>query len=188
MKKRAVFLDRDGTLIVDRNYLSTPDGVVLIDGAAEAVRCLSESGFWIVMVTNQSGVARGMFPEDAVHIVNQRVQELLDRENAHLDAIYYCPHHPHGTIPQYARVCDCRKPSPGMGYRAAREHQIDLAQSYMVGDKRDDIVFGQNCGMRNAFLVSTGHGNETKLDGGYGMEVQDILQAAHCILQDMHNR
>jgi len=183
MKKRAVFLDRDGTLIEERDYLSAPDGVVLIDGAAEAVRRLSESGFWIVMVTNQSGVARGMFPEEVVHRVNQRVQELLNKENACLDAIYYCPHHPQGTVSQYARVCDCRKPAPGMGYRAAREYEIDLTRSYMIGDKQEDILFGQNCGMENAFLVSTGHGREARLEGGYGMKVENILQAALYILR-----
>lgn len=183
MKKRAVFLDRDGTIIEERNYLSDPAGVALIPGAAEAIRKLSQRQYMIVVVSNQSGVARGMFTEKDVHLVNQRVEQLLLQEGAFLDAIYYCPHHPDGIIPPYNKICNCRKPAPGMGLLAAEQYNIDLSKSYMIGDKADDVLFGQNCGMRNAFLVSTGHGTKQHLPGTYGIVAADICAAADMIVQ-----
>jgi len=182
MKKHAVFLDRDGTIITERHYLHDPRKVALIRGAAEAIRRLSREGYLIVMVTNQSGVARGLFQEDAVEKVNCQIQRLLRLEGAEIDAAYYCPHHPKGRVVRYACRCDCRKPRPGMGYRAAKELDIDLSGSYMIGDKREDILFGQNCGMKNSFLVSTGYGNDAQLPEGYGVRVENILAAAEYIL------
>lgn len=184
MKKKAVFLDRDGTIIEERNYLSDPDGVVLIPSAAGAIRKLSENGYLIIMVSNQAGVAKGKFPEEAVHQVNQRVQQLLQQEGASIDAMYYCPHHPDGIVEPYHKVCNCRKPAPGMGLLAAKEHDIDLSMSYMIGDKALDVLFGRNCGMKNAFLVSTGYGKEEVLPADYGMFVADIGQAAEQIIQE----
>ena len=184
MGKRAVFLDRDGTIIEDRDYLSSPEGVVLIPGAAEAIRTLSQRGYYIVMVSNQSGVARGMFPESAVWRTNRRVQELLEREGARIDAVYYCPHYVHGSVARYAVECSCRKPLPGMGLRAAAEHDIDLGQSYMIGDKQADVEFARNCGMKTAFLVSTGHGAGVALEGRYGRTAKDILHAAGMIAEE----
>lgn len=184
MKRKAVFVDRDGTVIAEGHYLSDPEQVVLINGAAEALRRLSKSGFQIVMVTNQSGVARGMFPEDAVHRVNQRVRQLLRLQGAELDAIYYCPHHPEGIVQEYAVSCTCRKPLPGMGQRAAAELGLDLGQCYMIGDKPEDVLFGRNCGMRQAFLVSTGHGRNARLPENFGAMAPDILAAAKIILKD----
>ena len=176
-------MDRDGTIIEEKHYLSTPEEVVLIDGAAQAIRALSGRGFRIIMVSNQSGVARGLFSVDEVYKVNRRVQELLREKGAALDALYFCPHHPQGAVAPYPCHCDCRKPAPGMGLRAAAEYGIDLSRSYMVGDKPEDIAFGLNCGMKNAYLVSTGHGGEFRLAGGYGTAVKDILQAAEMILE-----
>lgn len=183
MSRRGVFLDRDGTIIRDRHYLADPGEVVLIPGAAEAIRRLAAGGYLVVMVSNQSGVARGMFPEAAVVQVNRRVQELLEREGAFLDGVYYCPHHPDGTVAEYRRCCGCRKPAPGMGLRAAREHGILLSESYMIGDKAEDVQFGKSCGMKDAFLVATGHGGEYTLSGGYGTAAEDILRAAEMILE-----
>ena len=176
-------MDRDGTIIEERHFLADPAEAVLIPGAWEAIRLLSEHGFFIVMVSNQSGVARGMFSEDAVRSVNDRVLKLLEDEGTHIDATYYCPHHPHGVLPQYARVCQCRKPAPGMGRRAAAEHGIDLSQSYMIGDKPSDVAFGENCGMKQSFLVSTGYGSGETLPTAYGITASDILHAAGMILQ-----
>lgn len=184
MERYGVFLDRDGTIIEDRDYLFKPDDVMLIPGAAEAIRRLSKRGYLIIMVSNQSGVARGIFPEGAVERVNQRLRELLEAEGAYIDAAYYCPHHPQGKVPQYRLRCDCRKPAPGMGLRAAKEWGILLSGSYMIGDKLEDIRFGENCGMKNAFLVSTGHGTEYEISGGYGATARDICQAADVILEN----
>lgn len=184
MGKRAVFLDRDGTIIEDRDYLSSTEGVILIPGAAEAIRTLSQRGYYIVMVSNQSGVARGLFSEDAVWHTNRRVLELLEQKGARIDAVYYCPHYVHGSVAQYAVECNCRKPLPGMGLRAAAEHDIDLEQSYMIGDKQADVEFARNCGMRTAFLVSTGHGAGVALEGQFGRHARDILHAADMILEE----
>lgn len=182
MKRRAVFFDRDGTIIEERHYLSKISQVVLLPGAAEAVRLLSARGYIVIMVSNQSGVARGMFSENRVQEINQRLQELLKREGARFDAMYYCPHHPNGSVPHYTCECSCRKPAPGMGLRASKEYGIDLASSYMVGDKTEDIEFGQNCGMINAYLVATGHGCHARLAEGYGIRAKDALDAARQIL------
>ena len=112
-RRKAVFLDRDGTLIVERNYLGDPAGVALLEGVPQALKQLSDAGFLLVMVTNQSGVARGFFTMDDVARVNGRVAELLEREGVRLDAVYICPHHEQGTVPEYAVSCACRKPKPG---------------------------------------------------------------------------
>lgn len=183
MKRKAVFLDRDGTIIEDCDYLSDPERVRLIGGAAEAIRELRKAGYFIVMVSNQSGVARGMFALRAVEEVNARVREELAAEGARLDASYYCPHYEKGSVPKYSIVCRCRKPLPGMAQSAASEHALELSESYMIGDKGSDVEFGRNCGMKNAFLVSTGHGAEQTIAAlGYGTRVRDIGQAAEIIL------
>lgn len=148
----AVFLDRDGTLIEERHYLADPGGVRLVPGAAGAVRALNEAGWLVVLTTNQAGVARGLFPESAVHAVHARVGALLAREGAWLDGIEFCPHHPDLGPP-----CDCRKPAPGMARRAAGRLPIDLAASWAVGDKRIDVAFGCAAGGRG-HLVLTGYG------------------------------
>ncbi len=181
--RKAVFLDRDGTVIEERNYLSDPEQVQLIDGAAEAVRALSEAGYLIVLVSNQSGVARGYFTEEDVQAVNRRVCSEIEKRGAGLDAVYYCPHYEKGSVAEYAVACGCRKPKAGMGIRAAAEHDIDLSESYMIGDKPSDVEFGRNCGMRNAFLVSTGHGAGQETGGGYGIMTKDIGEAAQYILE-----
>lgn len=188
MKRRAVFLDRDGTIIEEKNYLSNPAQVILINGAAQAIRRLSKAGFLIVMVSNQSGVARGKFTEETVNAVNQQVEHLLWRQGAKLDAVYFCPHHEEGSCSRYAVSCNCRKPKPGMGLRAARELSIDLAESFMVGDKHSDIEFGQNCGMKGAYLVLTGHGRQQQFAVEDGRVVRDIQEAAGRILETLSSK
>jgi D,D-heptose 1,7-bisphosphate phosphatase len=155
----AVFLDRDGTINVEVGYLSRPEDLRLINGSAAAIRRLNEAGFLVVVVSNQSGVARGYFGEDAVGRVNGAMARRLERSGARLDAVYYCPHYPDGVVEQYRRTCDCRKPAPGMIRRAEREHNIDVTRSYVVGDHRGDIELAKNVGARS-ILVVTGHGAE----------------------------
>lgn len=184
MKRKAVFLDRDGTIIEERNYLSNPEEVRLIEGAPESILALSNAGYFVVMVSNQSGVARGLFGEREVRLVNDRVEEELKRFGAQLDAIYYCPHYEKGTVSRYAIACSCRKPQPGMGYQAAKDHGLELSESYMIGDKLSDVEFGRNCGMKNAILVRTGHGRQQALPwSDYGIEAADICAAASIILK-----
>src|SRR5690606_37123453 len=134
---RAIFLDRDGTLVHPRHYPSRPEHLHLYDGMSPELRRLQAAGFRLVVVTNQSGIARGYFTEDDLRRMHDHLAASLGREGVRLDAIYYCPHHPEGTIPALARRCGCRKPAPGMLERAARDLGIDLPRSWLVGDILD---------------------------------------------------
>lgn len=155
--RRAVFLDRDGTVAEEVGYVNHVARVRLLPGSARAVRRIREAGFLAVVATNQSGVAREYFEESLVRMANARLQELLAGEGALLDAIYYCPHHPREGQPPYRLDCDCRKPLPGMLRQAAREHGIDLNRSYMVGDGIVDVAAARAAGA-TPVLVLTGYG------------------------------
>jgi len=156
-RRRAVFLDRDGTVAEEVGYVNHVSRVRLLPESAEAIRRIRGAGFLVVVVTNQSGVARGYFEEPLVLQANQRLRDLLGDQGAVLDAIYYCPHHPREGSPPYRQECDCRKPRPGMLLRAAREHGIDLPRSYMVGDGIVDVEAGRAAGA-TSILVLTGYG------------------------------
>src|SRR5262249_57911234 len=133
--KPAVFLDRDGTMNVDVGYLSSPDQLEVYPYTAEAVRLINESGMLAIVVSNQSGIARGFLTEQTLEMIHARLILLLEQEGARLDGIFYCPHHPTIGDPPYRRACDCRKPQPGMVLRAAELHGIDLSRSILIGDK-----------------------------------------------------
>ena len=158
-KRRAVFLDRDGTINEEVGYLSDPGGFVLISGSGKAVLKLNQAGLLVVVVSNQSGVARGYFTEDDVRRVNDRMIEELGRFGARLDGIYYCPHHPEFGDEKYRVKCRCRKPMPGMIEEAKREFDIDVSRSFVVGDHVGDIELAQNVGASSIFVL-TGHGGE----------------------------
>ena len=158
-RRKAVFLDRDGTLIEDKDYLKDPAQVVLEHGAAEAVARLNEHDFALILVSNQSGVARGYYTEEDVAAVHQRLEELLAAGHARLDAIYYCPHYPEGVVERYRQTCTCRKPATGMYQRASEEWNIDLTRSYMIGDKLTDMEAARNAEL-TGLLVRTGYGED----------------------------
>ena len=139
-KRPAAFLDRDGVLNVDHGYAFRPDQLQWIAGAPQAVRMLNEAGFTVIVVTNQSGIARGLYDEAAMHQFHAHMQDALRAQGAHIDAFYFCPHHPDGTIKALAVRCDCRKPGTGMFEQAASEWPIDLARSFMIGDKDSDMA------------------------------------------------
>ncbi len=188
MANRAVFVDRDGTLIEDPGYLSDPAGVRLLPGAAEAIASLKQAGYKIVVVTNQSGVARGLFTERTLEEIHMELRRLLAEQNAALDGIYYCPHHPEGIVRGYIRESEERKPSPGMLLRAARELDIDLSASWMVGDSEADVEAGRRAGCRTIRLRESvaaparrdAAGERTKAD----FTAADLRQAARTILGD----
>jgi D-glycero-D-manno-heptose 1,7-bisphosphate phosphatase len=161
MSNRAVFLDRDGTINEEVNYLSQPEQLRLIDGAAEAIKRLNQAGWKVVVVTNQAGIARGYFSEAALRQIHLELEKIFRAQGAHIDAIYYCPHHPTAGIGIYKADCDCRKPKPGLLERAASELQIDLRRSFVVGDKRSDLEAGYAVGCRKV-LVRTGYGIESE--------------------------
>jgi D-glycero-D-manno-heptose 1,7-bisphosphate phosphatase len=158
----AVFFDRDGTLIVDKNYLSKPEEVELIPGAAEAIRILRDVGYRVYVVSNQSGVARGYFSEASVRRVTSHLRALLAAQGARLDGFFHCPHHPQGTVARYRKDCRCRKPGPGMVEAAARRHPLDLRRSFIVGDKIDDLSTARAAGLAGGILVLTGYGKKSR--------------------------
>ena len=154
---RAVFIDRDGTISEEVGYVNHASRLRVFPFAAEAVRALNERGWLAVLVTNQSGVARGYFREELVGEVHKLLTDELARGGARLDAIYYCPHHPTVGEPPYRLDCDCRKPRPGLLFKAARELRLDLARCWVVGDRHGDTELARNAGARSA-LVLTGYG------------------------------
>ena len=139
-RRPAAFLDRDGVLNVDHGYVHRPEQLEWVAGAPESVRLLNEAGYYVLVITNQSGVARGFFDEAAVKAFHAHMQNALAEKGAHIDAYYYCPHHPEGTVKAFAMACTCRKPRTGMLERAAREWPIDINRSFFIGDKDHDMA------------------------------------------------
>ena len=182
---RAVFLDRDGTINVERDYLYRPEEFTFIPGAPEAIRMLREAGYLVVVVTNQSGIARGYYDEAALHRIHRHMDDLLARAGTSVDAYYYCPHHPDGTVDSYRSVCDCRKPLPGMLLQAARDLGIDLAASYIIGDKQADVTAGLRAGCR-PLLVKTGYGGAERVRIGDNVPVFASIYEAACWIAGMN--
>lgn len=190
--RRAVFLDRDGTIMIDKDYLHDPDQVELIPQAAEALKALKEAGFALVVVSNQSGVARGMFGIDDVERVNRKLITLLHKQGVHLDAIYYCPYHSHGTVPEYTSHSPLRKPGPGMPELAARDLGIDLRRSYVIGDKVEDVWLARVIGAV-PILVRTGYGTQSERElAAYhldrSLDVTDDLMGAVAHIGEIETR
>jgi D-glycero-D-manno-heptose 1,7-bisphosphate phosphatase len=152
----AIFLDRDGTLNVDHGYVHEIDRFEFIDGVIDAMRELKEMGFALVLVTNQSGIARGIFTEAQFEQLTEWMDWSLADRGVDLDGIYYCPHHPEGTVEEFRQACDCRKPQPGMLISARDFLHIDMAASYMVGDKLEDMLAAQSAGVGTKVLVRSG--------------------------------
>lgn len=153
--KRVIFLDRDGTIIADRHYLHRIEQVDLLPGAADGLRLLEGAGFALVVATNQSGVARGRFAENDVHTVNEYLRTLLAEQGVRVSGFFFCPHHPEGSVPEYAILCSCRKPEAGMAEQTeALQGPIDYARSWSIGDKPTDVQFGQKKRMKTALLRS----------------------------------
>ncbi|MGE0227721.1 MAG: D-glycero-alpha-D-manno-heptose-1,7-bisphosphate 7-phosphatase [Dehalococcoidia bacterium] len=177
------FLDKDGTLVEDVPYNVDPARIELVAAAPRALRLLGDAGCRIVVVTNQSGVARGLFPESALEAVRERLSLLLALHGARLDGFYYCPHLPHAPVARYARVCPCRKPADGMLRAAASDLSIDLADAWLIGDILDDIEAGRRAGCRTV-LVDAGHETEWHLSPRRVPEftVSDLEQAAETVL------
>ena len=144
----AAFLDRDGVLNVDHGYTFKPDNLELVPTAAAAVRLLNDAGYYVIVVTNQSGVARGYYTEADVKVFNAHMREVLQAQGARIDAFYYCPHHPDGTVKELAIRCHCRKPQPGMLEQAARDWPIDRSPSFLIGDKDHDLAAAKAFGIR----------------------------------------
>ncbi len=159
--KKAIFIDRDGTLIVDKDYLANPDEIELLPKSLEGLKILQELGYLLFIITNQSGVARGYFTEDDVVRVHLRLKELLHEHEIEIAGIYYCPHYIDGEVPEFSIDCNCRKPKPGMLFQARDEFDITLTKSIVIGDKRSDVLLGHHIGGKG-ILVLTGHGKQQR--------------------------
>lgn len=155
--RRAVFLDRDGTMIEEAGYLSSLDAVKWYPGTKDAIRLLNRAGFVVCVITNQGGIGLGLFDDDFVHMVHAALDAELTASGASVDGWYYCPHHPNATIPELKTPCACRKPGRAMIDAACRDHHIDLTRSWVIGDRDVDVQMAAAVGARGV-LVTTGHG------------------------------
>lgn len=188
MTRRAVFMDRDGTISDEVGYVNHIDRYRLLPRSAEAIRRVNEAGLLAIVVTNQSGVARGLFPEALVRQVHSALEQSLQERGARLDGIYYCPHHPRDGVAPWVRECDCRKPKPGLILRAAAEHAVDLGSSYMIGDSVGDLEAANNAGL-TGILVLTGYGRGdlefriTRRGLTPAFVADDLLEAVEWILE-----
>ncbi|UCF35333.1 MAG: HAD family hydrolase [Acidobacteriota bacterium] len=168
LNRPGILLDRDGTLVEEVNYLQRIEDIQFIPGAEGAVRRANRFGIPVIVISNQSGVARGMLSEEAVQSINRFIQDSLTRNDARIEAFYYCPHHPEIGDDTYRKDCSCRKPKPGMLLQAAEDFSLDLSQCVMIGDSYRDLEAGHSVGCAGV-LVLTGHGrrqyDETRLQG-----------------------
>ncbi len=187
--KRAVFIDRDGTISEEVGYINHPSRFRLFPYSAPAIKKLNDNGWLAIVITNQAGVARGYFSEDLITQVHQKMRQDLERHNAQLDAIFYCAHHPTVGEPPYRADCNCRKPKPGLVQRAATELDVELDQSWMVGDRYSDIQLARNAGLRSAFVLS-GYGRgewehqRTSWKQQPDLVAENLLEAVEAIVGD----
>ncbi|MFQ5586700.1 MAG: D-glycero-alpha-D-manno-heptose-1,7-bisphosphate 7-phosphatase [Thermodesulfobacteriota bacterium] len=179
--RRAVFFDRDGTLNEEREYLSSPEGLVVLEGAIKAVKIINDAALMTVIISNQSGVGRGYFRSEDVDAVNDRLSEIMEEGGGRIDAFYYCPHRPE-------EGCECRKPGTGLVERASRDLAIDPTRSYVIGDKASDMEMARRCGARGV-LVLTGYGKEERerLSSPPDFVAGDVLEAVEWIVGDIAN-
>lgn len=189
---QTLFLDRDGTVSEEVGYVNHIGRFHVYPWTAEAVRRLNEAGWKVILVTNQSGIARGYFPTSLVEEIHRDLQQTLSREGARLDGIYFCPHHPEGIVAEYKKQCGCRKPRPGMLKRAAKEHRLDLSDCWVVGDRYLETRLAHQVGAQSA-LVMTGYGRgEYAYTRQYWAEppelmAENLLEVVNLILEQAEN-
>jgi len=176
--RKAIFLDRDGTINTERNYLFKTEDFVFIKGTIEAIRIFHTLGYKVIVITNQAGIARGYYSEDDVKRLHNYIDAELEKKGTYVDAYYYCPHHSEGIIAKYAVECKCRKPNTGMIEKAVHEWNIDLSESIIVGDKEIDVQTGENAGIGKKILVKSGRlvNEEVTLAD---MVYDDLISFAH---------
>lgn len=193
-----IFLDRDGTINEEVNYLHRPEDLRILSGVPEAIRLFNEHGYQVVVVTNQAGVARGYYREEDVENLHRYLNEQLKPYGAHIDHFFYCPHHPEHGIGEYKQLCHCRKPETGLFERAEEFIQVDKEKSYMIGDKLIDVEAGHNYGVRG-ILVGTGYGSQiyeelnreyqtAKEEKPYDFYAEDLMGAARYILKEAESQ
>jgi D-glycero-D-manno-heptose 1,7-bisphosphate phosphatase len=187
MKKIAVFLDRDGTINEDAGYPAQSSQIRIFPASYEAVRRLNQAGLMAIVITNQSGVGRGLLTEKDLENIHKNMSAAFTKKNARLEAFYYCPHYELSSTPRYRKRCSCRKPNPGLALQAGKDFNINLRRSYTVGDKVEDVLFGRNI-RATPILVMTGSGRESlaklkDLEAEPALVAEDIRQAVEWILE-----
>jgi len=183
-KNKAVFMDRDGTIIEDTGYIDSPERVKFLPGSIEAIKRLKDAGYKVVIISNQAGIARGLLTEDMLQTIDKYIHKKILSGGTHIDGSYYCPHHPeHGVYP-YRQACECRKPHTGLVKKAAKEHDLDLSKSFMVGDHSSDIETAKRAGIKSVFVL-TGHGPKEKenLKEKPDHFAADLMEAVKWILE-----
>lgn len=185
MYQKAVFFDKDGTLIENIPYNVNPKLIRFTSGAKEGLKLLSQAGYKLIIISNQSGVARGMFNEEELQSFRDHLCKLLEKNRTPVAGFYYCPHHPYGKIEQYSINCFCRKPNPGMLFQASRDHNLNLAESWMVGDILDDMEAGRRTECRT-ILINNGNETEWRLTSNRRPHfvANNLLEAARLILAE----
>ena len=174
---KAVFLDRDGTINCDKKYLFKREGFEYLCGVKDALKCFSDAGFLLIIITNQSGIARGFYTEHDYSVLTDWMLSDLKNDGIEISAVYFCPHHPKASILQYKKDCDCRKPKTGLFLKAVADYKIDLSQSYAIGDKERDVAICKESDCKGFVLYSGKNervGNVTYINGGL-KEACDIL-------------
>lgn len=178
---KAVFLDRDGTVIEDTGYVAGTERVKFLPGSSRAIKLLNENDFKVIVVSNQAGVARGYYDEDTVKATNRYIQSTLAEWGAIIDMFYYCPHHQDGVIEKYRRECHFRKPNPGMIEQGAADFDIDLKRSFVVGDHYSDVAAGHRAGCRTV-LISNGNSSEEEIIVEPDWIASDLKEAVDWVL------
>lgn len=177
-KQKAIFLDRDGTINKYVGYLRTPEQFELLEGVGEAIRKINLSGYLAIVVTNQPVIARGEVTVDGLQQIHNKMETMLGKEGAYLDGVYYCPHHPDkgfaGEVEELKIVCECRKPKAGLLLQAAKDFNIDLSQSWMIGDSENDVLAGKNAGCKTALIGETDYGQNLQVTSLFDF-VKEIL-------------
>ncbi len=182
MADKAIFLDRDDTIIADPGYINSPEQVKLLPGASHGINELRKLGYKLVIVSNQSGIARGIFTENTLAKIHEKLKELLAKENAYIDRIYYCPYHRQGSIPKYRKDSNERKPKPGMLLRAAKEMNLDLENSWMIGNTYNDVAAGEAAGTKTILIKShTNKPVKNLADPTADFEAVNLKEAANII-------
>ena len=190
-KRPVIFLQRDGTINEEVNYLHRPEDLKILPGAAEAISRFNQAGFLVIVITNQAGIGRGYYTQQDMENLNEYMNQVLAEQDAHIDGFYFCPHHPEHGIGEYKKDCDCRKPGIGMFRQAEQDFSIEKAHSYMIGDKLIDTQAGHNYGV-SSILVGTGYGKElfeTQCQGrrrttDYEYYAENLMEAADWIFKE----
>ncbi|MDH1289682.1 D-glycero-beta-D-manno-heptose 1,7-bisphosphate 7-phosphatase [Comamonas terrigena] len=181
VKSKAAFIDRDGVINEERNYVHRIEDFVLLPGVIEGLALLRDADYRLIVVTNQAGISRGYYDQAAMEILHNHLRAILADNGIELDAIYFCPHHPQGCINELAIECDCRKPAPGMLLKAARDFDLDLSSSILIGDKLSDIQAGKRAGVGQTVIVKSGHFIDPVTKAQADFIAEDLLAAARAL-------